>query len=409
MAVKVVRQPNKVALLGAPTSAAAMSPGHEGAPAAIRAAGLVERLQSIGYEVVDLGDDPVQVYKPDDESPRARNLPGVIAALEALKPRVETAVKSGALPLILGGDCSIALATIAGARRYFRNVGLIYMDRDADLNTPSTTQSGCLDGMVVSHLTGRGAAELVRFWGEPPLVREPDLALFGVDRMDPPEEEVLRRSSLRQYLAADVQRIGAAAAAQTAIERIHGNGYEFVLHFDVDVIAGFPATNYPGENGLRLSEVRDALEVFAKQKHLAAIEITAYNPAKDPDGSGAKTILDLFADVLASRLESLKAAEAAAPAAPSAPAQAVADETSVATVVEAPVEPPVELSSEPSVEVELPPVMPGEPWSSEALELESDLPGIETTSAPVETDNEDSERAKAEPQEPSVESDKSES
>ena len=105
MAVKVVRQANKIALLGAPTSAAAMSLGHEGAPAALRTAGLVERLSSIGYTVADLGDDPPQHYKPDQESPRARNLPGTLAAVEALKPRVEQAVKSAALPLILAGDC----------------------------------------------------------------------------------------------------------------------------------------------------------------------------------------------------------------------------------------------------------------------------------------------------------------
>lgn len=158
MAVKIVRQPNKIALLGAPTSAAALSAGHEAAPAALRNAGLIERLELVGYQVTDLGDDRQHVYKQDEESPRARNLPAVIAALEALKPRVEQAVKSAALPLILGGDCSIALATVAGARRYFRHVSMIYVDRDADLNTPATTPSGCVDGMVVSHLTGRGAA-----------------------------------------------------------------------------------------------------------------------------------------------------------------------------------------------------------------------------------------------------------
>ncbi|MGA8556139.1 MAG: arginase family protein, partial [Candidatus Acidiferrales bacterium] len=165
MAVKIVRQPNKIALLGAPTSAAAMSAGHEGAPAALRAAGLIERLRMLGYEVADFGDDPLQLFKLDNESPRARNLPGVIASIEALKPRVEQAVKSCALPLIVGGDCSIAMATVAGVRRYFRKVSMIYMDRDADLNTPATTSTGCVDGMVVSHLAGRGAAELVRFWG----------------------------------------------------------------------------------------------------------------------------------------------------------------------------------------------------------------------------------------------------
>jgi len=187
VAVKIVRQPNKIALLGAPTSAAAMSLGHEGAPFALRSAGLVDQLRSIGYEVSDLGDDPLQLYHPDEESPRARNLSRVLASLEALKPRVEQAVKSGALPLVLSGDCSIALATVAGLRRYFRHVSMIYMDRDADLNTPATTPSGCVDGMVISHILGRGAAEMVRFWGEPPLVREPDLALFGVARLDPPE------------------------------------------------------------------------------------------------------------------------------------------------------------------------------------------------------------------------------
>lgn len=317
MAVKIVRQPNKIALLGVPTSAAAMSLGHEGAPAALRAAGLVDRLRAVGYEVADLGDDPPRLYKPDEESPRARNLSSVVAALETLKPRVELAVKSGALPLIISGDCSIALATVAGLHRYFRNVSMIYMDRDADLNTPATTPSGCVDGMVVSHLTGRGAAELVRFWGEPPLVREPDLALFGVDRLDPLEEEALRRTPLRRFLAADIHGQGAAAAAQKAIERIHGNGNEFVLHFDVDVIADFQATNYPGSGGLQLEEIRQALEVFAKQGHLAAIEVTAYNPTKDSDGSGAKTILDLLVGALETRLETLKTA--ATPAAAAAP------------------------------------------------------------------------------------------
>ena len=179
------------------------------APAALRSAGLIERLKSIGYDVTDLGDDPPQLYKPDEESPRARNLPGVIAVIETLKPRVEQAVKSGALPLILSGDCSVALATVAGARRYFRTVSLIYIDRDADINVPATTPSGCVDGMVVSHLTGRGAAEMVRFWGEPPLVREPDLALFGTDRIDPSEEEALQRSTLRRYSAERRQTHGA--------------------------------------------------------------------------------------------------------------------------------------------------------------------------------------------------------
>ena len=359
MAVKIVRQTNKIALLGAPTSAAAMSAGLEGAPTALRAAGLVDRLKSIGYAVADLGDDPVQLYKPDEESPRARNLTRVLASLESLKPRVELAVKSAALPLILAGDCTVALATVAGARRYFRKVSMIYMDRDADLNTPATTATGCVDGMVVSHLAGRGAAELVRFWGEPPLVREPDLALFGVARLDPPEEQLLATSPLRRYLASDVQRLGATAAAHAAIDRIRGNGYQFVLHLDVDVIADFAATNYPGSGGLSFAEVREALLVFAQQPELAAFEVTAYNPTKDPDGSGAKLIIDLLTEVLEARLKTLQAAEAAVAPTPVAAAAAVGRASSASPEKTA-------AAPEPS-----PAAAPGEAWSSDSLDLDA--------------------------------------
>lgn len=361
MAVKIVRQPNKIALLGSPTSAAAMSSGHEGAPAALRAAGLVGRLQSIGYQISDLGDDPPQVFKPDNESPRARNISGVLASLESLKPRVEQAVKSAALPLILTGDCSAVLATVAGLRRYFRHISLIYMDRDADLNTPATTPSGCLDGMVISHMTGRGAAELVRFWGEPPLVRDPDIALFGVDRIDPAEEEVLRISPLRSYLAGAIKPMGAAAAAQAAIDRIQGKGYECVLHFDVDVIADFQATDFPGTSGLSLADVREALEVFARQEHVAAIEVAAYNPLKDPDGSGAALIVDLLVDVLGKRLENL-AAKAQAAGRVSTEGARVAREHLEET---ASPEQSSEAVAESAGESQPAPVAPGEAWSSE--------------------------------------------
>ena len=363
MAVKIVRQPNKIALLGSPTSAAAMSPGREGAPAALRAAGLVERLRSAGYEVADLGDDPSQVYKPDEESPRARNLPAVLAALEALRPRVEHAVKSGALPLILSGDSSVALATIAGIRRYFRRVSLIYMDGDADLHTPATTPSGCVDGMVVAHLIGRGAAEMIRFWTEPPLVREPDVALFGVSRIEPAEEDLLRQSPLRRYFADDVRSMGPVAAAQAAVERIHGSGHEFVLHLGVDVISDFAATDNPVAGGLSAEEVREALAVFAGQNHLAAIEVAEYNPARDADGSGAKIIVNLLADVLAKRLEGYGVAPA-----PTEPIAVVPAEAPTP----APPEPPPAQPPEP--EAPLPSVAPGEAWSSETVEAGPEPP-----------------------------------
>jgi arginase len=315
LAVKITRQPKNIALLGAPTSAAALRSGHERAPAALRAAGIVERLKAAGFQVADQGGTSTYVFQPDDEHPRARNASAVLKALNELRPHVEVAVKSGALPVIVSGDCISVMAVIAGTRRYFRNVSLVYVDRDTDLNIPATTHSGCIDGMVISHAIGRGAPELVRFWGEPPLVREPDVALFGFERLDPPEEQYLISSPLRRHSSAEVASVGAAAAARLALERVHAAKHEFVLHFDVDVINSeeFPWTNFPGAGGLRLNDVRDALRVFVSQPNLAALVVAGYNPELDTDGSGVRRLIDLLAEVLASKLEEQPAPSPAEP------------------------------------------------------------------------------------------------
>jgi arginase len=305
LAVKIIRQPKKIALLGSPTSAAALQGGNERAPAALRAAGLIDRLKAAGFDVADLGDTATQLFQPDDEHPRARNVSAILQSLNDLRPRVEVSVKSGALPLVLGGDCISVLATTAGVRRYYRNVSLIYMDRNVDLNLPATTVSGCIDGMVISHVIGRGAPELIRFWGEPPVVREPDIALFGFERLEPLEEQYLVSSPMRRHPALEVSAVGAAAAAQLALERVHAAKHEFVLHLDVDVISSqeFRATNSPGEGGLSLSDVREALRVFATQPNLAAFEVAGYNPDLDPDAEAARRLVDLLVEVLAARLE----------------------------------------------------------------------------------------------------------
>jgi arginase len=359
LAVKIVRQVKNIALLGAPTSAAALAAGQEGAPAALRSAGLVDRLTSAGFQVTDYGDCAPRVYKADDEHPRARNVGEVLAIIEELRPKVEIAVKSGALAVILAGDVSMVLATIAGARRYYRHVSLISMDRDAGLNLPATTPSGNLDGMVISHVTGRGAPELVRFWGEPPLIREPDVAVFGIDRIDEPEQKWLARAPLRHYLAADLKgRV--AAKAEEALERVHGTRNEFVLLIDLDVIAAedFAATNTPGSGGLSLSEVRQALAVFARQPMLAAIVVAGYNPTRDAQGNAAKIVIDLLLETLSPRLE-------VGPAPPEGDAAAPAEATADVTTAE-PAAHPAAPAPEPVAQAATEDAAPGTPAENEA-------------------------------------------
>ena len=316
MAVKIVRQPKKIALIGAPSSAAAFSAGSEKAPAALRAAGLAEKLQAAGFEVVDYGDCALRLFADDDEHRRARNLTEIVAGLNDLKTRAELAVKSGALVLVLGGDCAQVIGLLSGARRYYKHLNLLWFDRDADLNTPASTPSGRIDGMVVAHIIGKGAPELVRFWSEAPLVREPDVTLYGIERLDPPEQEFLSKSPMRHILAADIQSKGSGRASHDALTQVHADAREFVLHLDVDAIAAeeFPAVNVPGSGGLRFEEVRASFIEFVKHKNLLGLDVAQYNPDKDSDGSGAKKLVDLLVEALSARLEIL-AAPAAEPAA----------------------------------------------------------------------------------------------
>jgi arginase len=313
LAVKIARQQKKIALIGAPSSAAAFLPGSEKTPAALRAAGLVERLQSAGFEVTDHGDCAPRLFADDEEHRRARNVSEIVAGLADLKTRAEIAVKSGALVLVLGGDCAQSIGLLTAARRYYKHLNLFWMDRDADLNTPATTPSGRIDGMVVAGIIGKGAPELVRFWGEPPLVREPDVFIFGVQRLDPPEQEFLSKSPMRHMLAADVQSKSASVAAKTALTHLHADSREYCIHLDTDIIANsdFSAVNVPADGGLPFEDVKAALTEAVRSNFLVGLTVTQYNPDKDPDGSGAQKLVGLLVDALSVRAEA-NAAPAAA-------------------------------------------------------------------------------------------------
>jgi arginase family enzyme len=183
--------------------------------------------------------------------------------------------------------------------------------------------------MVLAHVVGRGAPELVRFWNEPPLVREPDVALFGCEDYDTYERDLLRTSPIRHFSANEILRRGVARSAQSAVEHIHSDTRHFVLHLDADVISGeeFSASEFTSPGGLRLSDVREALDVIIRQKNLLAVELTAYNPDRDADGSAAKMLVELIVSALTARLTALTTPPTVAEQAPApAAAEAVAQE-----------------------------------------------------------------------------------
>jgi arginase family enzyme len=146
---------------------------------------------------------------------------------------------------------------------------------------------------------------LVRFYSESPLVREPDVLLFGIERLDPPEQEFLNKSPMRHVRAADIQKKGAAASTRDALAHLHTETREFVLHLDTDVIAQeeFAAVNVPGSGGLSYEEARQSLREALSQKTLIGLDVAQYNPERDADGSGAKKLVALLVDALSGRLD----------------------------------------------------------------------------------------------------------
>ena len=285
---------SKVSLIGVPSSAGARRTGQEGAPAAYRAAGLLEKLRARGLEVEDEGDSPPVSYRPDPQHPRRQNV-GLVAEVARLTAdRVERAVAGGRVPLVLGGDCTVGLGVVAGLRRRHPRLGLLYFDGDVDLNTPETTPSGIFDGMVVAHLLGRGVPELAGLGPRTPLLSEEDVVLFGYDEgsgsFDPPELEVLERSRIAKYPLACV-RLDPGAAAKDALASLQTGAGAFVLHFDVDV-TNLAAADVHHPGGLDLGTAFGALKVFIASPACAAVVVTEFNAAKDTDGADAARVVE---------------------------------------------------------------------------------------------------------------------
>jgi arginase len=150
----------KIAVVGAPSSAGAYAPGQEQAPAALRDVGLVSRLAAAGLRVEDHGDVPGFRWRPDREHPQAQNLSVVVATAKAVAERVAGVLAEGEVALVLGGDCTVGLGTVAGALNAGEErLGLLYFDLHADLNTPQSVPDGALDWMGVAHMLGEADAE----------------------------------------------------------------------------------------------------------------------------------------------------------------------------------------------------------------------------------------------------------
>lgn len=294
----------KLAIIGVPSSAGARALGQEKTPDTLREGKLAERLREDRHEVIDYGDTESFCFIPDLQNPKAQNKFVVMKVCRLVAKKVERALRDGFNPLILGGDCTIAIGSLTGIVNVFSNVGLLYFDGDADLNTPETSTTGIFDGMVIAHIIGNGVKELSHLAKRYPILREENIALFGLNLasgyVDPPEIEFLESSSIVQFSTKTIRNAGVESAARQALEALKSKADKMFVHFDVDVIdvGDMPAADVPHSNGLTLNEAARALKIFAQSDSFVGMEITEFNAEKDRDNRLANKLTELIISTL---------------------------------------------------------------------------------------------------------------
>jgi arginase len=288
-----------IALIGVPSSAGGRLIGQEQAPERLREAGLLQGLRTDGHDITDMGNTAQVFFAPDPKHPRAQNLPLVLKTLNEISDRVDSAVSDRKWPLIIGGDCTITIGILAALTKHFPNLGLVYLDGDVDLNTPSTTFTGILDGMVLAHIVGKGADELSHFGSRYPLLDGRNIALFGYSPeaggIDPLEKEQLKVTVMDKY-PLEMVRDNPKDSASRALRNLESKVDHFLIHFDIDVIDenDFPAADVPHTPGLSRPQVAEALNVFLDSPKSIGLVVTEFNAGRDRDGHLAAQLVDLI-------------------------------------------------------------------------------------------------------------------
>jgi len=272
-------------LVGAPSSAGAYAPGQEKAPATFRRHGLVSALTESGQPVDDRGDIPGFRWRLDPQRPKAMNLDAVRRAAAAVADKVEEALAGDAAALVLGGDCTVELGTVAGALRDGHSVGLIYIDLDVDLNAPETSD-GALDWTGVAHLLDLPGTEVELSGLGPrrPMLAPADILYFAADNITSVEAEAMRVLDLERIALAEVKEDPVGAARRAVA---WGARYDrLLIHLDVDVLTftDFPiAENVRRCDGLSFEALSAALAPLVAAPNWRALTVTEVNPDHAPD------------------------------------------------------------------------------------------------------------------------------
>ena len=299
----------RVIVAGAATSAGTHHAGQERTPDALRAAGIVARLESAGLAVTDVGNIVHDTFQVDHSGAPARNEAAVVRVASAIADTVERLAgqDEDAVLVVLGGDCTITLGVLAGLQRAEPDAGLIYFDGDADLSRPGHG-SGIIDAMGIAHLLGLAETGLTGLFATRPPIAERRLAMLGYDETDPGSfipGVLSARPALTHFPdhAVRADPAGCARAARAALAAAP----RVIVHFDVDAVSSgdLPLGNFPHYGtGVPLAVARQVLEVLLGAPRLSAVVLTEVNPSYDPDGDSLSRYIETVTGALTAGLAS---------------------------------------------------------------------------------------------------------
>lgn len=279
---------SQVAILGAPLDLGAGRRGVDMGPSALRLAGLNAKLQAMGYLVKDLGNVPVAQQENTPEGPdNAKYLTPIANICERLAVTVAEALRAGQFPLVLGGDHSVAVGTVAGVSKAFNDrgekIGLIWIDAHADMNTPESSPSGNVHGMPLACCLGHGPKELTDIFGYAPKVAGRNVVLIGLRDVDQRERIMVRESGVTAFTMRDLDELGLRAVMERAVAAATDGTAGFHLSFDMDAVDPdeAPGVGTPVRGGMTYREAHLAMETICDSTHMVSMEIVEVNPVLD--------------------------------------------------------------------------------------------------------------------------------
>ena len=296
-------------IIGFPMDLGADRRGVDMGPSALRIAGLKEKLEKLGYRVLDSGDLFIQIMeKQKISNPKMKYLNEILRTSKLLAGKVEKVLEKGQFPLCIGGDHSMAIGSIAGISSYCRKkrlkLGIIWIDAHADMNTDETTPSGNIHGMPLSVSMGKGYDKLVQLGGFYPKVDSQNVALIGIRSIDPYEKLIIKDLKPMVYTMSDIDRFGIHKIISKVLKQLKEKVDHIHVSFDLDSVdpSVAPGVGTPIPGGLSYRETHLLMEAIAESRCISSLEVTEVNPILDNHNKSAEFAAEAIASIMGQKI-----------------------------------------------------------------------------------------------------------